>query len=117
MSFSSTQGLGTSVRTILKTSSIHRTGFISKLSLMLSGISLKSPTLSSGIRTVFIPPLLAAKSFSLRPPIYKTSPLKVITPVIATSALTGILDKTEATAVVIAAPALGPSFGVAPSGT
>ena len=35
----------------------------------------------------------------------------------AQGGIAGILDKTEATAVAIAAPALGPSFGVAPSGT
>ena len=84
---------------------------------MLSGISLRSLTFPSGINTTLMPPLLAAKSFSFNPPIFRTSPLKVISPVIATSDLTGILESTEVKAVAIAAPALGPSLGVAPSGT
>ncbi len=41
----------------------------------------------------------------------------MISPVIATSARTGIPLSTDTSAVVIATPALGPSFGVAPSGT
>ena len=93
------------------------TGLICKLSFIFSGISFKSPRLPSGIKTVFIPPLLAASNFSFKPPIFYTSPLRVISPVIATSALTGKLANTEVTAVTIAIPALGPSFGVAPSGT
>src|SRR5438046_1719454 len=44
-------------------------------------------------------------------------PRSVISPVIATSARTGLPVSAETNAVVIAMPALGPSFGVAPSGT
>ena len=84
---------------------------------MLSGTSFKSRSFSLGIMTVLMPPRRAAKSFSLRPPMGNTSPRRVISPVIATSDLTGILVNTETSAVHMATPALGPSFGVAPSGT
>jgi hypothetical protein len=57
------------------------------------------------------------QQLSLRPPIAVTSPRKVISPVMATSARTGMPVRAETKAVVIAAPALGPSLGVAPSGT
>ncbi len=46
-----------------------------------------------------------------------TSPRSVISPVIATLARTGMPVSADTKAVAIAAPALGPSLGVAPSGT
>ena len=46
-----------------------------------------------------------------------TSPRSVISPVMATSARTGMPVSTDTSAVVMAMPALGPSLGVAPSGT
>ena len=58
-----------------------------------------------------------ANSFSLSPPMGNTSPRSVISPVIATSDLTGILVSTDTSAVHMATPALGPSLGVAPAGT
>ncbi|MCY1369027.1 hypothetical protein D9M69_560440 [compost metagenome] len=64
-----------------------------------------------------MPPRKAASSFSFKPPIAVTSPRKVISPVMATSARTGMPVSDDTSAVVIAAPALGPSLGVAPSGT
>ena len=70
-----------------------------------------------GIKAIFIPPRKAAKSFSLSPPIGRTSPRKVISPVMATSARTGLPVIAETMAVTIPTPADGPSFGVAPSGT
>ncbi len=82
-----------------------------------SGISLKFFSLFFGMKTVLIPFLKAAKDFSFSPPISKTFPLRVISPVIATSCETGILAKAEIRAVVNVTPALGPSFGTAPSGT
>ncbi|MNT33175.1 hypothetical protein D3C72_1690870 [compost metagenome] len=85
--------------------------------LTLSGISARSLTFSSGISTVLMPPRSAASSFSFRPPIAVTSPRSVISPVMATSARTGMPLRADTSAVVIAAPALGPSLGVAPSGT
>ena len=47
----------------------------------------------------------------------KTLPLKVTSPVMATSLLTGIPVIEEIIEVTIAIPAEGPSLGVAPSGT
>ena len=41
----------------------------------------------------------------------------MISPVIATSARTGMPVSADTIAVVMAMPALGPSFGVAPAGT
>ena len=84
--------------------------------LMLSGISARSLTFSSGISAVRMPPRTAASSFSLRPPIASTSPRSVISPVMATSQRTGMPVSTETSAVEIATPADGPSFGIAPSG-
>src|SRR5690606_16413842 len=114
---SSDKGVGICCNAICKTSSIHCTGLIVRSSLILSGISLRSRSFSDGMITVLIPPRWAASNFSLRPPIRNTSPRKVISPVIATSALTGIPVSTDTSAVHIAIPALGPSLGVAPSGT
>ena len=76
-----------------------------------------SAAFSSGIITLLMPPRFAAKSFSFKPPILVTCPCNVISPVIAVSDLTGIPVNTEINAVHIPTPALGPSFGVAPSGT
>ena len=64
-----------------------------------------------------MPARWAASSFSFRPPMASTSPRSVISPVMATSARTGMPVSTDTSAVVMAMPALGPSFGVAPSGT
>ena len=58
-----------------------------------------------------------ASNFTFNPPIFNIWPLRVISPVIAVSALTGIPVKIEINEIAIAPPALGPSFGVAPSGT
>ena len=81
------------------------------------GISARSLRLSSGMITVRMPPRSAASSFSFSPPISVTFPRKVISPVMATSERTGILLSIDTSAVVMATPALGPSLGVAPSGT
>ena len=66
---------------------------------------------------VLIPLRKAAKDFSLNPPIGRALPLKVTSPVRAISGGTGVLLKAEMMAQVMAAPADGPSFGTAPSGT
>lgn len=47
------------------------------------------------------------------PPTGKTFPVNDISPVIATSGLTGLFSAKEMSAVTIVTPALGPSFGVA----
>src|SRR5690606_6137731 len=77
-------------------------------------ISARSLRFSSGITTVRMPPRSAASSFSLRPPMAVTLPRRVISPVIAMSARTGTLVRVDTSAVTMAMPALGPSFGVAP---
>ena len=51
------------------------------------------------------------------PPTGKTFPLKVISPVIANLDFIFFCVNKEIREVNIAIPALGPSFGVAPSGT
>ena len=109
-------GVGECVKATCNTSSIHFTGRISSFSLMLSAISARSLTFSSGINTVVMPPRCAANNFSFKPPIGSTSPRRVISPVIATSERTGILVSAEIKAVHMPAPALGPSFGVAAFG-
>ncbi|OIQ63599.1 hypothetical protein GALL_548600 [mine drainage metagenome] len=64
-----------------------------------------------------MPPRCAAISFSFKPPIGSTLPRRVTSPVIAISLRTGIPVSTETIDVTIPTPALGPSLGVAPSGT
>ena len=80
----------------------------------MSGRSLR---FSCGISTVLMPPRSAAKSFSFSPPIGMAFPRSDTSPVIAISLRTGILVNTDTIDVTIARPALGPSLGVAPSGT
>ena len=64
---------------------------------------------------VLIPPARAASSFSFRPPIGSTSPRKVISPVMATSARTGIRSARPAPCTC-AIPALGRPSGLHPRG-
>src|SRR5690348_8630870 len=97
--------------------SIQRTGWIFSAPVMFFGMSARSFSFSSGMITVVMPPRCAASSFSLRPPIGNTRPRRVISPVIATSERTGTFVNADTSAVHIAMPALGPSLGVAPSGT
>jgi hypothetical protein len=53
----------------------------------------------------------------LTPPIGSTLPCSVTSPVIPTDDFTGRPLASDASAVVIVMPALGPSFGTAPAGT
>ena len=64
-----------------------------------------------------IPNWEAANDFSFNPPIGKTLPRNVISPVIPILAGTGLCDNAEIIEVVNVTPAEGPSFGTAPSGT
>jgi len=64
----------------------------------------------------FIPALYAASAFSLSPPMGRTLPLSVISPVMAVSQRTGMPLSTETIAVNMLMPADGPSLGIAPSG-
>ena len=66
--------------------------------------------------TSVTPAAFAARSFSFKPPIASTRPRSVISPVIATSGRTAWFVTAERIAVAIVIPALGPSFGTAPSG-
>ena len=63
------------------------------------------------------PARLAARTFSFTPPIGRTLPLSVISPVIAVSGRTGRPVSNETSAVAMVTPAEGPSFGIAPAGT
>ncbi len=46
-----------------------------------------------------------------------TCPVRVISPVMATSLFTGVPVTSEAMALAMVTPALGPSLGMAPAGT
>src|SRR5262249_36961591 len=85
---------------------------------------------SSGVRSSFtflafclgritsrMPSRRAASTFSLTPPIGRTRPDSVISPVMARSPRTGRPVSSDAIAVAIVTPADGPSFGFAPDGT
>ena len=71
----------------------------------------------SGMITSVSPAAWAASTFCLRPPIGSTRPCSVTSPVIPTVCLTGRPVRSDASAVAIVMPALGPSFGIAPAGT
>ena len=64
----------------------------------------------------FRPARCAARTFSFTPPIARTLPRSVISPVIATSLRTGIRPSADTSVVASVMPADGPSFGIAPSG-
>ena len=93
------------------------TGIISTVSKTALGTSIKSFLFSIGIKTFLMPALCAANNFSFKPPIGSTSPLNVISPVMATFLSTEISVIADIIDVTIPTPADGPSFGVAPSGT
>ncbi|KAH3670744.1 hypothetical protein OGAPHI_001260 [Ogataea philodendri] len=106
----------TSPNSLVNTSSYHSTGTGVRPSLMLSCSSFQSDRLSFGKITVLTPDRLAARVFSFRPPIRRTRPVNVSSPVIATSGSKGRFRASDRNDDVIATPAEGPSFGVAPSG-
>ena len=54
--------------------------------------------------------------FSRRPPMGRTRPRSVTSPVMATSRRTGVPVRAEISATVMVMPAEGPSLGTAPSG-
>ena len=65
---------------------------------------------------VFTPALIPLFIFISKPPIAVTSPLKLISPVIAISFRINFLFNKLKIAIVIAVPADGPSFDILPSG-
>jgi hypothetical protein len=89
----------------------------SSLPRAVSGMSSKSRRLRAGSITRVSPAAAAATTFSLIPPTGSTSPRSDISPVMAVSFLTVRLVSSDASAVNMATPALGPSLGVAPAGT
>src|SRR3989449_2546831 len=98
------------------TSSIVSTGLISSSCFTSSGTSTMSLWLRAGTSTVLTPARAAAVSFSLSPPIGRMRPPSLSSPVIATSWRAGRRHRSDASAVAIAIPADGPSFGTAPAG-
>ncbi len=97
--------------------SMFSTGTIRSCWRTSSGTSTRSFSLRDGMRTVFTPARCAARSFDFSPPMGRTRPRRVISPVMARSRRTGLPVRRLAMAVAIVTPALGPSFGVAPAGT
>ena len=83
----------------------------------LALISATSASLRSGRKMRVMPAARAASTFSLMPPTGSTCPVRVTSPVMATSASTGRPDTMLARATVMATPAEGPSLGTAPAGT
>mmetsp|Transcript_12113 Transcript_12113/g.50976 ORF Transcript_12113/g.50976 Transcript_12113/m.50976 type:complete len:273 (-) Transcript_12113:2867-3685(-) len=81
-----------------------------------SGSSLTSRSLAFGRITVVMPERFAATIFSRMPPTGSTRPVSDTSPVIATSDAHCRRSADDRSAVVIAMPALGPSFGTAPAG-
>ena len=78
--------------------------------------SLKSRVFDFGYKNVFTPALIPPIIFISKPPMAVISPLKLISPVIAILFfICNSLNKLYI-AHVIAAPADGPSFDIAPSG-
>jgi hypothetical protein len=73
--------------------------------------------LRAGSITRVMPAAAAATTFSLMPPTGSTRPRRLISPVIAVSLRTVRPVSSDTSAMNIATPALGPSFGVAPAGT
>ena len=73
--------------------------------------------LRAGRVTALSPARAAATTFSLMPPTGSTKPRRLISPVIAVSLRTVRWVNSDTSAVYIATPAEGPSFGIAPAGT
>ena len=80
-------------------------------------MSSKSLRLRAGSITRFKPARAAATTFSLMPPTGSTRPRRLISPVMAVSLRMVRSVISEVSAMNMATPALGPSFGMAPAGT
>ena len=81
-----------------------------------AGTSSRSGALRSGRITSVSPAACAASTFCFSPPIGSTRPCSVTSPVMPTVLFTGRPVSSDASAVTIVTPALGPSFGMAPAG-
>ncbi len=82
-----------------------------------AGTSSRSASLRAGMITSVRPARCAARSFCFTPPMGSTRPASVTSPVMPTSGFTGRPEASDASAVTIVMPALGPSLGTAPAGT
>ena len=82
-----------------------------------SGMSRRSFSFLRGRMTIAAPERCAARILLFRPPMGRTRPRRVISPVMATSLRTGMPVKALTMAVAIVMPADGPSLGMAPAGT
>ena len=80
-------------------------------------MSIRSFWFFSGRITALAPERCAARILLFRPPIGRTRPRRVISPVIATSFWTGMPVKALTMARAIVMPADGPSLGMPPAGT
>src|SRR5215207_8484761 len=114
---SATRGFGLRRSAASSTCSIESTR-ISLIDFRISsGMSRKSFSFLRGRMTIFAPARWAARILLFSPPIGRTRPRSVISPVIATSLRTGMFARALTIAVAIVIPADGPSFGIPPAGT
>ena len=114
---SATRAFGLRRRAASRTWSMLSTR-ISLIDLRISsGMSRRSFSFLRGRMTILAPARCAARILLLSPPIGRTRPRRVISPVIATSLRTGIPVRALTIAVAIVIPADGPSFGMPPAGT
>ena len=81
-----------------------------------SGMSRRSFSFLRGRMTIAAPERCAARILLFRPPMGRTRPRRVISPVMATSLRTGMPVKALTMAVAMVMPADGPSLGMAPAG-
>jgi hypothetical protein len=84
------------------------------LLITCGGISESSGALPAGMMQVVMPMRVAARSFSLSPPMGSTFPRSVSSPVMATSWRTGTPEISDTSEHAMATPADGPSLGTAP---
>ena len=82
-----------------------------------AGTSSRSGALRAGRITSVSPAACAASTFCFNPPMGSTLPWSVTSPVMPTVLFTGRPDSSDARAVTMVTPALGPSLGTAPAGT
>src|SRR5215470_4580541 len=99
------------------TSATSVSGWIFRPARTSSGTSSRSGSLRAGMITSVSPARCAASSFCFTPPMGSTLPDRVSSPVMPTAGRTGRPLSSEASAVAMVMPALGPSLGTAPAGT
>lgn len=105
---------GRSTRSMISITSSLKTR--SMFSVASASRSLISTSLERGSMTVLTPARCAASSFSRIPFTGRMRPLRVSSPVMATSLRAGLPDSTESKDMAMVTPAEGPSLGIAPAG-